>query len=78
MSGDDFTPDGPASEAPAGSGPGAGNGGAKAQVESKTFVCSICAEPSTEICVYCTKDTCGNHRCPRCARCCDCCECDQR
>jgi hypothetical protein len=44
--------------------------------ETATFVCSICNEPSTEICVYCTKDTCGNHRCERCKRCSDCCECE--
>lgn len=40
------------------------------------FICSICGEPSTEICVTCTKDACGNHRCDRCKRCSDCCECD--
>src|SRR4051794_17418054 len=28
--------------------------------------CSICAEPSRAICLYCTKDTCDNHLCPRC------------
>ncbi len=44
--------------------------------EAATFTCSICGEPSTEICVYCTKDACPNHRCPRCGRCSDCCECD--
>ena len=44
-------------------------------IETATFVCSICGEPSTEICVYCTKDTCVNHRCVRCKRCSDCCEC---
>jgi hypothetical protein len=38
--------------------------------------CSICSEPSTDICVYCTKDACLNHRCDRCKRCSDCCECD--
>jgi len=38
--------------------------------------CSICGEPSTDICVYCTKDACTNHRCDRCKRCSDCCECD--
>jgi len=42
------------------------------------FVCSICGEPSTEICSYCTKDTCSNHRCDRCLRCSDCCECEVR
>ena len=31
--------------------------------ETTTFACSICEEPSTEICVYCTKDVCDNHRC---------------
>lgn len=39
------------------------------------FLCSICGEPSTEICVYCTKDACRNHLCDRCHRCSDCCEC---
>jgi hypothetical protein len=38
--------------------------------------CNICGEPSTAICVYCTKDACVNHRCDRCKRCSDCCECD--
>ena len=46
--------------------------------EVGTFFCSICNEPSTEICVYCTKDTCRNHRCERCLRCSDCCECEVR
>jgi hypothetical protein len=41
-----------------------------------TLVCSICSEPSHDICVYCTKDACSNHRCDRCKRCSDCCECD--
>ncbi len=40
------------------------------------FTCSICGEPSKNICVHCTKDACGNHRCARCRRCSDCCECD--
>ena len=44
--------------------------------EIATFVCSICGESSTDICVYCTKDTCANHRCIRCRRCSDCCECE--
>lgn len=43
-----------------------------------TFVCSICAEPSQTICVYCTKDACANHLCERCRRCSDCCECEVR
>ena len=41
-----------------------------------TFTCSICGEPSQTICVYCTKDACGNHLCERCSRCSDCCECE--
>ena len=41
-----------------------------------TFVCSICSDPSHEICVYCTKDVCHLHRCQRCLRCSDCCECE--
>lgn len=41
-----------------------------------TFLCSICAEHSREICVACTKDACTNHRCARCKRCSDCCGCD--
>ena len=40
------------------------------------FTCSICGEPSTNICAYCTKDACANHRCVRCKRCSDCCECE--
>jgi hypothetical protein len=43
-----------------------------------TLTCSICSEPSEEICVYCTKDTCGNHLCTKCHRCSDCCDCEQR
>ncbi len=45
-------------------------------VETAIFTCSICGEPSAEICVYCTKDACANHRCDRCKRCSDCCECE--
>ena len=45
-------------------------------IETATFTCSICSEPSTNICVYCTKDACANHRCERCKRCSDCCECE--
>jgi len=41
------------------------------------FTCSICGEPSSEICAYCTKDACRNHRCARCKRCSDCCECEE-
>lgn len=45
-------------------------------VPAAIFVCSICGEPAGEICVFCTKDACVNHRCDRCKRCSDCCECD--
>ena len=45
-------------------------------VESAVFTCSICGEPSSDICAFCTKDTCANHRCTRCKRCSDCCECE--
>jgi len=45
-------------------------------VNPAVFVCSICGEASTEICAYCTKDACANHRCERCKRCSDCCECE--
>ena len=45
-------------------------------IETATFVCTICGESSSDICVYCTKDTCANHRCLRCKRCSDCCECE--
>lgn len=44
--------------------------------QTMTFECSICGESSTEICVYCAKDACGNHLCRRCRRCSDCCECE--
>ncbi len=40
------------------------------------FMCSICEEESTRICVRCTKDACNNHLCERCHRCSDCCECE--
>jgi hypothetical protein len=40
------------------------------------FVCSICSEESTRICVRCTKDACNNHLCEKCGRCSDCCECE--
>ena len=45
-------------------------------VETAVFTCSICGEPSKDICVFCTKDACANHRCERCKRCSDCCECE--
>lgn len=41
-----------------------------------TFICSICGEESTRICVRCTKDACSNHICEKCGRCSDCCECE--
>lgn len=44
--------------------------------EILTFTCSICGEPSHDICIACTKDACRNHRCERCKRCSDCCGCD--
>ncbi|HOK46452.1 MAG TPA: hypothetical protein PLA43_08190 [Bryobacteraceae bacterium] len=44
--------------------------------DARTFDCSICGEPSTQICVYCTKDACPNHLCCKCKRCSDCCECE--
>src|ERR1700674_3599160 len=45
-------------------------------VNAAVFTCSICGEASTNICSYCTKDACSNHRCERCKRCSDCCECE--
>jgi len=45
-------------------------------VQAAVFTCSICGEPSSNICAYCTKDACANHRCERCKRCSDCCECE--
>lgn len=44
--------------------------------ETAVYTCSICNEPSTDICVRCTKDACRNHRCERCKACSDCCECE--
>jgi len=44
--------------------------------ETAAFSCSICGEASTQICVYCTKDTCADHLCDKCHRCSDCCACD--
>lgn len=50
-----------------------------APAESKyVYECSICAEPSTRICVWCTKDACENHLCSKCGRCSDCCDCELR
>jgi len=46
-------------------------------VDTAIFVCSICGEKSSDICVYCTKDACANHRCLRCKKCSDCCECEE-
>ena len=45
-------------------------------MEVATFTCSICGDSSRDICVYCTKDACGNHLCERCRRCSDCCQCE--
>ena len=44
--------------------------------ETAVFTCSICGEPSDQICVSCTKDTCPLHLCQRCACCSDCCLCE--
>ncbi|HBY58885.1 MAG TPA: hypothetical protein DEH78_03630 [Solibacterales bacterium] len=46
------------------------------ETQKLVFTCSICGDPSTELCVWCTKDACDLHRCQRCARCSDCCECE--
>lgn len=43
---------------------------------SKPFTCYICSEPSSDICLYCTKDACDNHLCRKCGRCSDCCACE--
>ncbi len=40
------------------------------------FLCSICEQESTRICVNCTKDACSNHICGRCGSCSDCCDCE--
>lgn len=40
------------------------------------FVCSICEQESTRICVFCTKDACNIHICGRCGCCSDCCPCE--
>ena len=42
----------------------------------RAFSCSICGDPSTQICVWCAKDACPNHICRKCLRCSDCCECE--
>jgi len=55
---------------------GSNESGAQVMAEAAILTCSICGEPSSEICVFCTKDACGNHRCDRCKRCSDCCECE--
>lgn len=43
---------------------------------TRQFSCSICGEPSTAICHYCTKDACANHVCRKCRFCSDCCRCE--
>jgi len=40
------------------------------------FKCSICGDPSTDICAWCTKDACANHLCAKCLHCSDCCHCE--
>ena len=47
-------------------------------ITTMPFVCSICEEESTRICVKCTKDTCANHLCEKCGACSDCCDCELR
>ena len=47
-------------------------------ITTMPFVCSICEEQSTRICVRCTKDTCSNHLCEKCGACSDCCDCEIR
>lgn len=47
-------------------------------ITTMPFVCSICEEQSTRICVRCTKDTCANHLCEKCGACSDCCDCEIR
>lgn len=44
--------------------------------EARTFSCSICGDPSTAICLFCTKDACSKHLCEKCHLCSDCCGCD--
>jgi hypothetical protein len=44
--------------------------------ETASFSCYICGEPSSRICLYCTKDACDNHLCDKCGRCSDCCVCE--
>ncbi len=45
-------------------------------IPTARYACSICSEPSTEICRYCTKDACANHLCDKCRFCSDCCRCE--
>ncbi len=47
-------------------------------ITAMPFVCNICEEQSTRICVQCTKDTCANHLCEKCGACSDCCDCEVR
>ena len=47
-------------------------------ITTMPFICSICEEQSTRICVRCTKDTCSNHLCEKCGACSDCCDCEIR
>ena len=56
-------------------GGGAGEEEMTAAGAGKPFVCHICRERSTAICVHCTKDACDLHLCERCKRCTDCCVC---
>lgn len=45
-------------------------------ITTMPFVCNICEEQSTRICLQCTKDTCSNHLCEKCGCCSDCCDCE--
>ena len=56
----------------------AGHGSKAIMTSAMPFVCSICEEESTRICVRCTKDTCANHLCEKCSACSDCCDCEVR
>ena len=50
---------------------------ARSETAPAGFRCYICGEGSEEICVRCTRDSCGNHLCEKCRRCSDCCACKE-
>jgi hypothetical protein len=66
----------PCYAAPATRAGGAKRNPKKSMINVMPFVCSICEEQSTRICVRCTKDTCSNHLCDKCGACSDCCDCE--